>query len=146
MSTRTPRPQLLVSTDWLARHLDDPQLRIFDATAHMISQPTGPSIVKSARPDWELGHIPNSAYLSMVDDLHTPGQDKPYAFPDARQVTESLRRLGVTQGSHIVLYGAGLTAAITRVWWVLRAYGMDKVSILDGGWPKWQREGRPVST
>lgn len=146
MSTPQPRPELLVSTDWLERHLDDPELRIFDATAHMISQPVGPSIVKSARADWALGHIPNSAYLSMVDDLCASGQAKPYAFPDARQVSESLNRLGVTQRSRIVLYGAGQTAAITRVWWVLRAYGVERVSILDGGWPKWLREGRPVST
>lgn len=146
MNRPQPRPAPLVSTEWLAQRLHDPDLRIFDATAHMIAQPVGPSIVKSARADWARGHIPNSDYLSMVDDLCTPGQAKPYALPDAARVTESLNRLGVTDRSHIVVYGSGMAAAITRVWWVLKAFGMDKVSILDGGWSQWVREGREIST
>lgn len=141
-----PRPDILVSTDWLAARLDDPDIRIIDCSVELTPQPVGPSIARNGRADWERGHIPNSSFASMIDGFARPGGRVPYAFPDQATVQATLRALGVGKRTHVVLYGVGRHSPITRAWWVLHSYGVAHVSILDGGWEKWSCEGRPVST
>lgn len=140
-----PRPEILVSTQWLSDHLDNPRVRIIDCSVELTPQPVGPSVARSLRADWVRGHIPNSSYATMIDGFASPGKPVPYAFPDQAKVQSTLRLLGVDDDTQLVLYGAGRHTSITRVWWVLRAYGLTKLSILDGGWEKWQREGRATS-
>lgn len=147
MTDRTASfPDGLVTTDWLVRHLDDPDIRILDASAELQFQPVGLSKVVSGRPQWIERHIPGAAYASMVDGFAQPAQERPYAFPSAEVVGDTLKRLGIGARDRVVLYGRGRQTPVTRVWWVLRAYGLRNVAILDGGLDKWLREGRPVQS
>jgi thiosulfate/3-mercaptopyruvate sulfurtransferase len=134
----------LVDTAWLAERLDDPGLRILDCTTYMTPQPVGPSRIDSGRPDWARAHIPGALHVDMVSDLSDPRGAYPYTLPSPAQIDALRARLGITDNHHVVLYGARHPMVLTRAWWVLRTLGQPRVSILDGGWEAWQREGRPV--
>ena len=136
---------LLVTPAWLHARLDDPSVRILDCTTWMTPQPVGPSRITSGRPDWARAHIPGAQHVCMVDDLSDPAGAFPYTLPGEAQIAALLSRLGIGQAHHVVLYAAGQPMVVTRAWWVLTALGHPRVSILDGGLPRWQREGRPLT-
>ena len=142
--TATVTP-LLVDPQWLHDRLDDPSLRILDCTTYMFPQPVGPSRIESGRPDFERGHVPGAQYVNMATDMSEPGGAFPYTLPSPQRIEEVLGALGIGNEHHIVLYGRGHPMPVTRVWYVLRAHGHDAVSVLDGGFERWQREGRPTS-
>jgi thiosulfate/3-mercaptopyruvate sulfurtransferase len=131
------RPELIASTEWVAEHLGRPELRILDVRW----RPDG-----TARQVFAGGHLPGAAHLDWVDDL-IDRTDSQGAFllagPD--QVSKALGRAGITDGTTIVVYDDTLSLYACRVWWSLRSYGFDSVRVLDGGFPAWAEEGRPVS-
>jgi thiosulfate/3-mercaptopyruvate sulfurtransferase len=135
----------LVDTEWLAARLDDTEVRLLDCTTYMTPQPVGPSRIDSGRPDWARAHIPGAQHVDMVTDLSDPAGRFPYTLPDARHAAALLGRLGVADRHHLVLYGARHPMVVTRAWWVLTTLGHARVSILDGGWEAWLREGRPTT-
>lgn len=137
---------MLVSTAWLASRLDDPDVRIIDCTTFMTPRPVGPSRIDSGRPDWARAHIPGAQHVDMVEDLSDPHGRFPYTLPSEMRMASLMSRLGIGNGHRVVLYGARHPMVVTRAWWVLTTLGHDGVSILDGGWEAWLREGRPVST
>ena len=139
------RADMLVKPAWVQEHLDDPSVRILECTTYLEPQPVGPSKVRSGRPDYMAGHIPNAAHVCMVDDLSDPDGEFPYTMPGAGQVERLMSRLGIGNEHHVVLYARGYPHAATRVWYVLRTHGHRRLSIMDGGFERWQREGRPVS-
>lgn len=136
----------LVDTTWLQAHLGDPDVRILDCTTYMTPQPVGPSRIESGRSDWARGHIPGAQHVDMVEDLSDPHGRFPYTLPTDMRMASLMSRLGIDNGHRVVLYGARHPMVVTRAWWVLSTLGHDGVSILDGGWEAWLREGRPVST
>ena len=136
---------LLVTPAWLQARLDDPSIRILDCTTWMTPQPVGPSRITSGRPDWVRAHIPGSDHVCMVDDLSDAAGAFPYTLPGAAQIAALLSRLGIGPAHQVVLYAAAQPMVVTRAWWVLTALGHQRVSILDGGLPRWQREGRPLT-
>lgn len=136
---------LLVDTDWLQAHLDDPDVRILDCTTYMTPQPVGPSRIESGRPDWVNAHIPGAQHVDMVEDLSDPMGRFPYTLPSESQIEALMSRLGIANRHRIVLYGARQPMVVTRAWWVLRTLGHPTVSLLDGGWEAWVGEGRPTS-
>lgn len=136
---------MLVTPAWVQEHLDDPLVRILECTTYLDPQPVGPSKVRSGRPDYAAGHIPDALHVCMVEDFSDPTGAFPYTMPGASQVEVLLSRLGITNEHHIVLYARGYPHAASRVWYVLRAHGHQRLSIMDGGFERWQREGRPVS-
>ncbi|MDH4393094.1 MAG: sulfurtransferase [Aquabacterium sp.] len=136
---------LLVTPAWLHARLDDPSVRVLDCTTWMTPQPVGPSSITSGRPDWLRAHIPGSQHVCMVQDLSDPAGAFPYTLPGAAKIAALLSRLGIDNGHHVVLYGAAQPMVVTRAWWVLTALGHQRVSVLDGGLPRWQREGRPLT-
>jgi len=136
---------LLVTPEWLQAHLDDPWIRILDCTTWMTPQPVGPSTIRSGRPDWAREHIPGADHVCMVEDLSDPAGAYPYTLPGEAQIAALLSRLGISNAHHVVLYGAAQPMVVTRAWWVLSALGHPRVSILDGGLPRWRREGRPLT-
>lgn len=139
---------VLVETDWLAAHLADPDLRILDCTVWLPGyfEVDGPLRPESGRAAWEQGHIPGSAFAELIHDLSDADRHLTFAMPSADQFAAAMSRLGVGDGTRVVLYDAFLNAWAARLWWMLRAYGFDQAAVLNGGWPKWLREGRPVST
>jgi thiosulfate/3-mercaptopyruvate sulfurtransferase len=140
---------ILVQTDWLEAHLADPDLRILDCTAWLPDyfEKSGKVSPVSGRANWEQGHIPGSAFADLVQDLSD--QNNPafmFPMPPADQFARVMSRLGVGDGTRVVLYDSPVNFWAARLWWMLRAFGFDRAAVLDGGWPKWSREGRPVST
>jgi thiosulfate/3-mercaptopyruvate sulfurtransferase len=133
-------PTPLVSTDWLAAHLDDPALRLIDASTYLASAG------RDARAEYAAGHIPGALFadVDMLSDEQAP---YPHTLPSPERLSERLGALGVGDAHAVVVYdGSGQNFSAPRVWWMLRTLGHARVAVLDGGFPKWQREGRPLST
>lgn len=130
-------PTTLVSTGWLARHLKDPDLRIIDGSWYM------PDMKRNARAEYDAAHIPNARFVD-IDDLSDNRSDLPHMAPPVEKFMSRMRTLGIGDGHQVVVYdGAGLFSA-ARIWWMFRLMGKRDVAVLDGGFPKWQAEGRPV--
>jgi len=133
----TDDPGALVSTGWLHAHLKDPDIRILDASWYL------PDMGRDARAEYEVAHIPNARFLD-IDDLGDRRSSLPHAVPPAEKFISRVRALGVGDGHRVVVYdGAGLFSA-ARVWWMFGLMGKSGISVLDGGFPKWRVEGRPV--
>ncbi|MDB5474657.1 MAG: rhodanese family protein [Phenylobacterium sp.] len=129
----------LVSTAWLAEHLDDPQVQVVDATWFM------PNDGRSGRADYEREHIPGAVFFD-IDAIADRTTDLPHMLPSPEAFAEQVGALGLRREAEVVVYDAlGLFSA-PRVWWTLRVMGFPKVYVLDGGLPKWRAEGRPVET
>ena len=137
MTTITDDP--LVSTDWLAAHLDDPKLRIVDASFKM------PGILPLPKDDYLAAHIPGAVFFD-VDAVSDHGNPLPHMFPSAEQFGRDVGALGIGNDDTVVVYDAGGWVAGPRAWWMFLSYGHDKVRVLDGGLKKWRAEGRPVQS
>ena len=130
-------PKTLVSTDWLAEHLDDPDLRVLDASWYM------PQMGRDARAEYEAGHIPAARFFD-IDEISDHRSALPHMAPPVEKFMSRMRAMGVGDGHQVVVYdGMGLFSA-ARVWWLFRLMGKTDVAVLDGGFPKWQAEGRAV--
>ena len=130
-------PKTLVSTAWLAQHLKDPDLRIFDASWYL------PEMGRDAVAEYDAGHIPGARYFD-IDDIADQRSNLPHMVPPVEKFISRVRALGVGDGHQIVVYdGMGLLSA-ARVWWMFRLMGKTDIAVLDGGMPKWQAEGHPT--
>jgi len=131
-------PDALVSTEWLAAHLDAPDLRIVDGTFTLPGvRPTGHEL-------YAARHIPGAVFFD-IDTIADESNPLPHMLPSPEKFLASMRKIGLGDGHKIVVYdSAGLSSA-GRPWWMLRVFGHQDVAILDGGLPKWQAEGRPVT-
>jgi thiosulfate/3-mercaptopyruvate sulfurtransferase len=131
-------PDALVSTEWLAAHLDAPDLRIVDGTF------TLPGVTPTGHELYAARHIPGAVFFD-IDDIADEHNPLPHMLPSPEKFSARMRKLGLGDGHKIVVYdGTGLSSA-GRPWWMLRVFGHQDVAILDGGLPKWQAEGRPVT-
>ena len=145
------RAGMLASTDWLARHLDDSDLRIVDMRGRVTTNETTSGELKGVYSGqaeaYAAGHITGATYLDWTSDIVDPDDPIPaQAAPPAR-LAAVLGERGIGDQSLIVAYDDHPASQFaTRLWWLLRYYGHDRVLVLDGGLPKWQREGRPLST
>jgi thiosulfate/3-mercaptopyruvate sulfurtransferase len=139
-------PEFLVDGEWLAAHLGDPELRILDCTIHLIPNPDIGYTVKPGREDFEKGHIPGAQFIDLQADLSAPHPRLRFMLPGAADFAAAIGRFGVDDGSRVILYSTAAPQWATRVWWMLRNYGFDNAAVLDGGFQKWEREGRPVET
>ncbi|MDB0052737.1 3-mercaptopyruvate sulfurtransferase [Ascidiaceihabitans sp.] len=130
-------PKTLVSTDWLAVHMKDPDLRILDASSYL------PGIDRDGRTEYDAVHIPGARFFD-IDDVSDGRSDLPHMVPPIEKFMSRVRAMGVGDGHQIVVYdGSGLFSA-ARVWWLFRLMGQDNIAVLDGGLPKWIAEGREV--
>ena len=130
-------PKTLVSTDWLERHLKDPDLRVIDGSWYL------PDMKRDACAEYDAAHIPG-ARLVDIDDLSDARSDLPHMVPPPEKFISRMRALGIGDGHQVVIYdGAGLFSA-ARIWWLFRLMGKTDVAVLDGGFPKWKSEGRPI--
>ncbi|HEY8698223.1 MAG TPA: 3-mercaptopyruvate sulfurtransferase [Rhizomicrobium sp.] len=127
----------LVSTEWLAQHLDAPDVRIADASWYL------PQAGRDAKAEYASAHIPRAVFFD-IDELSDEKSELPHMLPPAPKFASRMRRMGLGDGNLIVVYdGAGIYSA-PRAWWMLRAMGHEEAVVLDGGLPKWRREGRPL--
>lgn len=129
----------LVSTDWLAAHLHDPDLRVVDARWYL------PTLKRDARAEYLAGHIPGAVFFD-IDEIKDTRNPLPHMLPSPAEFAAAAGRLGIGDGDRVVAYGARHMIASARVWWTLRVFGHERVAVLDGGFPKWRAEGRPLET
>lgn len=137
----TPSPQddpkTLVSTDWLAQHLRDPDLRVLDASWFL------PGSGRDAKAEYQAGHIPGARFFD-IDEIADLRSELAHMAPPPEKFISRMRAMGVGDGHQVVVYdGSGLFSA-ARVWWTFRLMGKKDVAVLDGGFPKWQAEGREI--
>jgi thiosulfate/3-mercaptopyruvate sulfurtransferase len=127
----------VVSTGWLAERLGDPGLRILDATWYL------PHLRRDAQAEFREAHIPGAVYFD-IDAIADRQQGLPHMLPVAATFAEAVGALGVGDGDRVVVYGGKHLIASARVWWTFRTFGHDRIAVLDGGFPRWREEGRPV--
>ena len=134
--TRT-NPDALASTDWLHEHLRAPDVRIVDASYYL------PSEGVDARAEFEKQHIPGAVFFD-IDEIADTSSDLPHMMPPPEKFSAKVRKLGLGDGSRIVVYDQRGIFSAPRVWWMFRAMGHRDVAVLDGGLPKWLDEDKPV--
>ncbi|MDB2529485.1 3-mercaptopyruvate sulfurtransferase [Paracoccaceae bacterium] len=130
-------PKTIVSTQWLAAHLKDPDLRVLDASWYL------PGSKRDPFAEYQAAHIPGARFFDL-DDVSDHRSDLPHMVPPVEKFMSRMRAIGVGDGHQIVVYdGSGLFSA-PRVWWLFKLMGQMDIAVLDGGFPKWQAEGHPV--
>ena len=126
-----------VTTDWLAAHLDDPNLAILDGSWHM------PNATRNAQAEYLAGHIPGAVFFD-IDGIADTDTDLPHMLAAPEDFARMVGALGISDTMTIVIYDElGLFSA-PRVWWTFRVMGHEDVVVLNGGLPKWKSEGHPV--
>ncbi len=134
----TDRSRWFVSTDWLAAHLDDPNIVIVDGSWHL------PTSGRSGRAEYGKQHIPGAVFFD-IDAVADTSNPLPHMLPTADVFAAAAGALGIGERNRIVVYDSLGLASAPRVWWTFRIMGARDVVILDGGLPKWLAEGRPVT-
>ena len=130
-------PKTLVSTNWLAQHLKDPDLRVLDGSWYL------PEAGRNPKEEYGEAHIPGARFFD-IDEISDKASDLPHMAPPVEMFMSRMRAIGVGDGHQVVVYdGAGLVSA-ARVWWLFKLMGQENVAVLDGGFPKWKAEGHPV--
>jgi thiosulfate/3-mercaptopyruvate sulfurtransferase len=133
----TPTDDPLVSTDWLSARIDDPKVKIIDASFKL------PGVLPLPVDDYLAAHIPGAVYFD-VDAISDHRDPRPHMYPDAEQFARDVAALGISSGDTVVAYDSGGWVAAPRAWWMLLSFGHSNVKVLDGGLKKWLREGRPT--
>jgi thiosulfate/3-mercaptopyruvate sulfurtransferase len=129
--------QALVSSEWLAAELGKPDLVVFDATKYL------PNENKDGRTEFLAAHIPGARYFD-IDEVADPDTDLPHMVPSPGRFAKLMAAMGVGNDSRVVFYDQKGLASAARGWWLMGLFGHDQAAVLDGGLPKWQREGRPI--
>lgn len=127
----------LVTTEWLAEHMNAPDVRIVDGSWYL------PADGRDPQAEYAERHIPGAVFFDIeaISDEKSP---LPHMLPSAEKFSSRVRKLGLGDGVRIVVYDGGNMMAAARVWWMFRVFGHEDVAVLDGGLPKWMSEGRPV--
>jgi thiosulfate/3-mercaptopyruvate sulfurtransferase len=134
-------PTPLVTSSWLAEHLDDPTVVIVDCRFSLMEPDLG-------RHQYAEAHIPGAAYLHLNHDLSGPVQAHGgrHPLPDIDRFAHTLSSIGITSGqSYVVAYDDSRFAFASRLWWLLRYLGHDRVAVLDGGFQSWKDAGYAVT-
>ncbi len=142
-------PNALISTEALAARLAEPGLRVYDCTTYLEPPDPGsedPYKVVSGRKTFVAGHVPGADFLDLQGELSATDTRLKFMMPPAEHLAHALGRHGLGDGARVVLYSIGSMMWATRVWWMLRAVGFDGAAVLDGGFDRWQAEGRPIET
>jgi thiosulfate/3-mercaptopyruvate sulfurtransferase len=138
-------PQFLVSPTALARQLDQPNLRIVDATVFLRPAETG----YRAESGWETycaGHLPGAVFMDLVKTFSDTTTGLGFSRPAPETLARALGALGISHEHRVVVYSSGHMMWATRAWWLLRYAGHDDAAVLDGGLRTWQESGLPVTT
>jgi thiosulfate/3-mercaptopyruvate sulfurtransferase len=143
----SPLLPALVSAEDLAPRLDEPRIRVFDATVFLDRPPEGGRYaVRSGRAEYVAEHVPGASFADIPGELSDPEATLPFTVLAPDRLAAALGQLGVGDSSHVVVYAQAEPMWATRLWWLLRYVGFDAVSVLDGGLPAWRATGLPVES
>jgi thiosulfate/3-mercaptopyruvate sulfurtransferase len=129
----------LVTTEWLAGELGKTDIRVIDATLFL------PQHGRNARAEFEAAHIPGAVFFD-IEEVSDLGATLPHMLPPPEKFASRMQALGLGDGSRIIVYDNSPLKSAARVWWMLTLFGAHEVAILDGGFAKWQAEGRAVES
>jgi thiosulfate/3-mercaptopyruvate sulfurtransferase len=132
-------PSALISTEALAAQLGAGDLRVVDGSFKM------PGVTPTAIEDYRARHLPGAVFFD-IETVCDPANPLPHMLPNPTQFAAMMSALGIGDGNRVVVYDSGGLVSAGRVWWMFRAFGHDKVAVLDGGLPKWLAEGRPTES
>ena len=128
----------IVSTDWLAQHLEAPDIRIIDSSWYF------PQEKRNAEQEFLECHIPGASFFD-IDKIKDNDSDLPHMLPPSAMFNSTVRKLGIGDGHKVVIYdGLGMRSA-ARLWWMFKVFGYSDVVVLDGGFPKWVKENRSTT-
>lgn len=127
-----------VAADWLAEHIDDPEIQIIDARMAPPGQEE-----RDLNAEYQAGHIPGTVFFD-IEALSDHTSPLPHMMPRAEAFAVAMRELGVSSDKHLVVYDEGNLFSAPRAWWMLRTFGVEKVSIVAGGLEGWRRDGLPL--
>ena len=128
----------IVSTDWLAQHLEAPDIRIIDSSWYF------PQEKRNAEQEFLDCHIPGASFFD-IDKIKDNDSDLPHMLPPSEMFNSTVRKLGIGDGHKVVIYdGLGMRSA-ARLWWMFKVFGYSDVVVLDGGFPKWVKENRSTT-
>ncbi len=136
----------LVSTQWLCDHLGSEGLVVVDATVVAAPDPDGRVGYRSGAERYRDGHVPGAVFADLLDPFSDPTGRFPFTRPSAEAFAAAAAALGVDAGTTVVIYDAAVGQWASRLWWLFRSFGHDRVAVLDGGVTKWSSEGRPLET
>ena len=132
-------PGPVVSAEWLAEHVNDPTVRVVDATVHL------PDTGRNAKEEYLQAHIPGAGFFNF-DEIADPQNSLPRKFPPKAVLEQAAGALGIDNSTHVIAYDTPGLYSAARVWWLFRQFGHDRVSILDGGLKQWMAEGRALQS
>ncbi len=127
-----------VAADWLAEHIDDPEIQIIDARMAPPGQEQ-----RDLNAEYQAGHIPGAVFFD-IEALSDHTSPLPHMMPRAEAFAVALRELGVSSDKHLVVYDEGNLVSAPRAWWMLRTFGVERVSIVAGGLEGWRRDELPL--
>lgn len=129
----------LVTPEWLQARLDDPDVRVLDASWYL------PAMQRDARAEYRSAHIPGALFADL-DELSDPDTHLPHMLPSAAAFARAMgERFGVDEHVHVVVYDdSGVNLSAPRLWWMLRVFGHERASVLDGGLRAWRAAGLPL--
>jgi thiosulfate/3-mercaptopyruvate sulfurtransferase len=143
-------PDSLVTTEWLAEHLDSPSLRVVDMRGYVNAIELGggkhDAVYVGALDEYDAGHVPGSVYVDWTEDIIDPNNPVKVQIAPPDLFAEAMEIRGIGDEADVVIVDHIGGHFATRLWWALRYYGHDRAAVLDGGFKKWQLEGRPLST
>ncbi len=139
----------LATTDWLVQHLDDPDIRVVDIRGYVKKTDLGDGRQKAdylaAREEYDESHVPGAVYVDWTSDITDPEGPVPAQIAPPERFAAFIGRLGIGDGTHVIVYDHAGGQFATRLWWALMYYGHERVQVLDGGWKKWTTEDRPAT-
>ena len=137
-------PEFLVETDWLEQNLD--QVVVLDCTTHLIPNPAITYDVMPGIKEFEAGHIKGAQFCDVSRDVSDTTHKFRFMCQTPEDFAAAMRRFGISDDTKVVTYSTASPQWASRVWWLLREFGHDNAAVLNGGWQKWSREGRPSET
>lgn len=142
MNSRAPLlSSPLVSTQWLADHLGSEKLVVLDSTVHVVAAPHHGHV--SGHEQFILtGHIPDARFADILEDFSDPEGRFPFTKPSRERFEAAAGALGIDNDTTVVVYDSAFGQWASRIWWLFRSWGYDRVAVLDGGFTKWLAEGR----
>lgn len=133
----------LVSTQWLADYLGSDGLVVVDASVLPFETPAGkPGLVSGHERYLVNGHIPTAVFADLVEEFSDTRAKLPFTHPSAQAFASAAGSLGIDNETTVVVYDSAIGQWASRLWWLFRAFGYDRVAVLDGGFTKWLAEGR----
>src|SRR5262245_15422993 len=141
LACRSMNAPLLVSCEWLASHVSDPDVRVADVRWSLVEKDKGRSAYAQA-------HVPGAVFLDVDTELAAPRGQGPgrHPLPTPEAFAAAMSRAGIGASTHVIAYDFGDGSTAARLWWLLRYFGHEQVSLLDGGMARWVTEGHAVES